>query len=471
MISIFDLGRTHKKFLVFDEDYNVLEESATVIPDIKDEDGYSCEDLEAISRWMKSQIQNALFEKNYDLKALNFSAHGASFVHIDGSGKPATPLYDYLKPLDSDFLKRFYGLFDGKTKFSISTGSPSLNMLNSGIQLFWLKEEKPHIFRSIHSSLHLPQYGNFLFSGKRHADITSIGCHTGLWDFRKHNYHQWLEDEGLSFLLPEAEPVHIFDPVSFKDKKMAVGIGIHDSSAALLPFVKTAQKPFLLLSTGTWNITLNPFFKGTLNKEKYLQDCLYYLLDRNRKVAASRLFLGNEFDFQTRKLETYYNKQRGYYQEVRTEKGLFDEAVKNQYKGAIFYPQTMKDTGPFPDLKGPQPDLSKFDSFEAAYYKMMLDLTYLQKLSIQLVSGDIKRLYLSGGFLKNDIFKELLQGFLPDWQLFIAENKRASALGAAVALHEVWQREPLTKSISPVIPYTKQFDLDLSRYEIPEFLV
>ncbi len=469
VIAIFDLGRTHKKFFLFDPQYKVVKEVTTTIPDIKDEDGDNCEDLAAISQWMKNQLHDTLADQNLNLKAINFSAHGASLVHIDNKGKPVTPLYDYLKPLDSSFLNRFYNIFGGKSQFSITTGSPVLNMLNSGIQLFWLKEKKPDLFKAVQSSLHLPQYGNFLFSGKKHADLTSIGCHTGLWDFNTKEYHHWVKDKGLAYLLPNAESANTVDRIDLSGKEVAIGIGIHDSSAALLPFVKTTQKSFVLLSTGTWNITLNPFFKGILSEEKYFQDCLYYLLDKDRKIAASRLFLGNELDEQAKKLESYFNKRKGYYQDIRIEKGLFEEAIINSSENTAFYPQTMKGTGPFPDLNAPQTDFSKFDSFEAAYYKMMLDLTYLQKLSIELVCGDTKRLYLSGGFLKNEVFKEFLQAFLPDWQLFIAENKRASPLGAAVAIHEAWQKEPLSESISPIIPFVKQFDLDLSRYIPPDF--
>src|SRR5699024_8628400 len=196
----------------------------------------------------------------------------------------------------------------GRAGFSIATGSPALNLLNSGIQLYWLKKYRPEQYKKIESSLHLPQYGNFIFSGKKHADITSIGCHTGLWDFKKQTYHHWLRDNNLQLLLPQAEPVDAHDQIVINKKRIPVGIGMHDSSAALLPFVKTAKQPFLLLSSGTWNITLNPFFEGSLEKEKYLRDCLYYLLDVERKVAASRLFLGNEYDFQAKRLASQFNR-------------------------------------------------------------------------------------------------------------------------------------------------------------------
>ncbi|HLR36452.1 MAG TPA: FGGY family carbohydrate kinase, partial [Chitinophagaceae bacterium] len=117
VIAIFDLGRTNKKFILFDRDYHIVEEIATNIPDIKDEDGDDCEDLAAIFSWMKQQLQAALDDEKYNIKAINFSSHGASFVHLDQQGNPVTPLYDYMKPLKQEFLNDFYGLFGGKENF------------------------------------------------------------------------------------------------------------------------------------------------------------------------------------------------------------------------------------------------------------------------------------------------------------------------------------------------------------------
>lgn len=471
MIAIFDLGRTNKKFILFDRDYHIIEETTTAIPDIKDEDGDDCEDLSAIFSWMKQQLQIALEDEKYNIKAVNFSAHGASFVHLDKSGMPATPLYDYMKPLEQEFLDEFYDLFGGKENFPLATGSPALDMLNSGIQLYWLKKKKPEVFQKIESSLHLPQYANYLFSHKKHADYSSIGCHTGLWDFDKKDYHGWLQEEQLMHLLPEAETSETYDMVEFGDKKIPVGVGLHDSSAALLPFVKTAKAPFLLLSTGTWNITLNPYFKGVLDKGAFERDCLFFLLDKGQKVAASRLFLGKEYDFQVRRLEKYFNKEKGEAQNIQLDKSKIEWLAENQSTDTTFYPEKMQGTGPFPHLKGKQPNLSLFDSFEDAYLKLMLDLTFLQKKSVEMVCGEIKRLYLSGGFIKNKVFMELLQAFLPDWEISIAENKRATALGAALVMHEVVYDTPPPKSVISVIPFKKELNLHLNNYEIPETII
>ena len=467
MIAIFDLGRTNKKFILFDRDYHIIEETATAIPDIKDEDGDDCEDLSAIFSWMKQQLQIALEDEKYNIKAVNFSAHGASFVHLDKSGMPATPLYDYMKPLEQEFLDEFYDLFGGKENFPLATGSPALDMLNSGIQLYWLKKCRPDYFNKIETSLHLPQYANYFFSHKVHADYSSIGCHTGLWDFKRRDYHSWLETEKLRRLLPKPEVSEAYDVVNFKNKKIPVGVGLHDSSAALLPFVKTSASPFLLLSTGTWNITLNPYFEGSLSKEELKKDCLFFLLDKGQKVAASRLFLGKEYDFQVRRLEVFFDKKRGYAQNVSLDKRKIQWLADNQAEDNTFYPEKMQGTGPFPCLKGKQPNLFQFDSFEEAYLKLMLDLTFLQTKSIKMVCGDIKRLYISGGFIKNKVFMEILQAFLPDWQIFIAENKRATALGAALSMHEVVYDTPPPKSVTSVVPFEKKLSLQLDKYEMP----
>lgn len=465
VIAVFDIGRTHKKFLLFDAAYQVVEETSVAWPDIKDEDGYTCENMPEITVWMREQIEGALKKKAL-IKAINFSAHGASLVHLDAAGNQAAPMYDYMKPLSEEITDGFYDLFGGRAAFSRATGSPVLDMLNSGIQLYWLKRTRPDLLGKLDVSLHLPQYGNFIFSGKKHADITSIGCHTGMWDFGKGAYHHWLSDEGLAHLMAPAEPVTTYDQVRFGRRTIPTGIGLHDSSAALLPFVYTADKPFLLLSSGTWNITLDPFFEGELCDQDYQRDCLYFLLDVDRKVAASRLFLGHEYQHQVKKLEAFYQKRKGYYLEVEPNPALFAQALREQSADTVFYPETMAGTGPFPHLKRPAVNLNRFSGFEEAYHKLMLDLTYLQKVSVEMLSrhSPVDRLYISGGFVQSHVFMELLHAFLPGWELFIAENKRASALGAAVAMHDVWQSTPLTRAVSPIVRFNPRLSLDLSSY-------
>ena len=51
-------------------------------------------------------------------------------------------------------------------------------MLNSALQLFWIKNNKPEKFRQIQHSVHFPSILSFLFHEKLFSGICSIGCHT-----------------------------------------------------------------------------------------------------------------------------------------------------------------------------------------------------------------------------------------------------------------------------------------------------
>lgn len=467
VIAIFDIGRTNKKFMLFDQQYRMVHETAVNIPDILDEDGHPCEDHVSITLWMKEVLQAAAASSDFEIQAMNFSAHGASMVHIGLDGVPVAPIYDYLKPLDAKLTDAFYGQFGGRKAFSMQTGSPKLDMLNSGIQLFWLKHAKPTVFKKIKTSLHLPQYCHYVFTQQAYADITSVGCHTGLWDVGKKAYHDWLNNENVQMLLPSVASLDTSCQVSLWQKSIPVGIGLHDSSAALLPFVYTANAPFLLLSSGTWNITLNPYFSDILSAQDYERDCLYFLLNKDKPVAASRLFLGHECDHQVKRMQAFFHRQAEKHQPIHPDPSLLESALKKHSVQTTFFPETMTGTGPFPALQGPAPDLSLFASFEEAYHKLMLDMAYLQKISIQLLckKEEVKRLYINGGFARNRLFMEVLQGFLPNWELFIAENKLGSAVGAALAIHEKWNRHPIPSTVASLLPFKPTLEWDAHRYQ------
>ena len=78
--------------------------------------------------------------------------------------------------------------------------------------------------------MHLPQYLSFIISSRAASDITSVGCHTQLWDFKKHKYHKWVYDEGMR---TKFAPIYRGDKIvniTSDSRKTAIGIGLHDSS-------------------------------------------------------------------------------------------------------------------------------------------------------------------------------------------------------------------------------------------------
>ena len=111
VIAIFDVGKTNKKLVLLDEQYKVVHEEHRQLKDSVDEDGFACESVEALTSWIKDSFAAILQNEHFEIRAVNFSAYGASFVYLDEDLKLAAPLYNYLKPFDRHLLEKFYCLF------------------------------------------------------------------------------------------------------------------------------------------------------------------------------------------------------------------------------------------------------------------------------------------------------------------------------------------------------------------------
>src|SRR5690606_28499950 len=101
-IAVFDIGKTNKKLLLFDEQYNVIHSLSRQFDEITDEDDFPTENLEELSKWVLSTWKELEDNRRFDIKALNFTTYGASFVHLDRQGKPVGALYNYLKPFPEE---------------------------------------------------------------------------------------------------------------------------------------------------------------------------------------------------------------------------------------------------------------------------------------------------------------------------------------------------------------------------------
>lgn len=422
VIAIFDVGKTNKKLFLFDEQYNIVFERSARFSEITDEDGDVCENVEALRQSLLDSVNEVLESNEFSLKAINYSAYGASFVYLDKKGNVLTPLYNYLKKYPEALHKKFYNDYGGEIEFSHRTASPVLGSLNSGLQLYRIRYEKPELFQRIHTALHLPQYLSYLITGKTVSDITSIGCHTGLWDFEKNNYHVWVKkekiEEKLAPLFPYSEIVNLI----YQNQKLVSGIGLHDSSAALIPYLVSFKEPFVLISTGTWNITLNPFNQTLLTSDELQQDCLCYMSYEGKPVKASRLFAGYEHDEYITSLASYFDRSVQYYKEVNFDPHLTEE---------------IKDENELPPVYS-------FKSYEEAYHHFMFYLLKKQKQATDLViTKNVKRIFVDGGFSKNPLFMNMLASLYPDREVFAATIAQSTALGSALVIHQHWNKQVL----------------------------
>ncbi|GAA3654755.1 FGGY-family carbohydrate kinase [Flavivirga jejuensis] len=428
--AVFDIGKTNKKFFLFDKNYKEVYKEYIQFDEIKDEDGYPTENLQALQAWLKSVFEKILENAAYNVKAINFSTYGASFVHLDENGDVLTPLYNYTKPIDESVIDSFIEKYGPKEDFLSTTGCFDLSLLNSGLQLYWIKHTKPEVFKKIKYSLHLPQYLSYVFTGIPLSEYTSIGCHTALWDYSKKDYHKWVYKEALNHILPTIVSTETSINMNYNGKRIKIGVGIHDSSSALLPYVRSINKNFVLISTGTWSIALNPFTVHPISIETKDKDFINYMRINGKPVKASRLFLGNEYKIQVSKLVKHFGVSKDSHKHIKFNYKTYSEIIqdfKYMYKW-----ESITDT----DM--PSKTQIPYDKFEHAYHQLMTELVLLQIKSIKDVIGNdtIKRLYVDGGFSDNDLYIKLLSHYFRDKKLRTTDSSLGSALGAAISISD-----------------------------------
>ena len=487
VIAILDVGKTNKKILLFDEQYRIVWERSMAFGSATDEDGESCEDLGRLTSWVGESLTLASALPDIRIRAVNFSAYGASLVHLGGDGQPVAPLYNYLKAYPEALRKKFYKSYGGEVTFSMLTASPVLGSLNSGMQLYRIKHQLPELYARIHCSLHLPQYLSWLLTGKAFSEITSIGCHTNLWNFAQQHYHEWVYREGIIGKLAPIVPstsVQLLGVerataitgggarsiASGRAAEIVAGVGLHDSSASIIPYLESFREPFVLISTGTWCITMNPFNDEQLTVAELQQDCLCYMSYLGRPVKAARLFAGHDHEQQVKRLADHFQVSPAIAAAVafdptcvdllRAREGQVVAPGKagggSKVRGAATAGGKARATNRAGKVAPPlkvsifgKRELADFDSFEQAYHRLMMDIMEQQVASTRLVLHDtgVRRIFVDGGFGRNQVYMHLLAAAFPDMEVFAASIPQATALGAALAIHSHWNKRILPGDI------------------------
>jgi len=455
-IAIFDIGKTNKKVLLFDKDLNMVYQKEQKFTEIKDEDGFACDDVHLIEQWIKNTLTELSANPEYNIKAVNFSTYGATLMFIDENGNPLTPLYNYLKPMPAAITDDLYAKHGGLAEFSRKTASPAMGFLNSGLQIPWLKKTKPEIFAKVKLILHFPQYCSYLLSNKPVSEHTSIGCHTAMWDFDEMRYHDWLAAEGITLPdpVPNTTTFKIADGVltgsnpetagtnnpkssaansSRQNTDLLTGTGIHDSSASLAPYIIASKEKFILLSTGTWCINMNPFNYEPLTDAELQNDCLSYMSVAQKPVKSSRLFMGHMHDVNLERLNEFFGVDKDHFKSVKLNKQIAERIME---QGLKFFSNGIPE-----NYIDESVDYSQFANFEEAYHQLMMDLTTLNKQSIDMViqkDDDIQCIYISGGFARNEIFVSHLATLYSNKKVYTSEIDNATALGAAMVVYSAF---------------------------------
>jgi len=183
---------------------------------------------------------------------------------------------------------------------------------------------------------------------------------------------------------------------------------------------------FILISTGTWCIFMNPFNKEPLTTEQLRRDSLCYMSIQQQQVKSSRLFLGHIHDVNVERLNRHFGVVSGHYKTIKTTSEKIDRLLRNS-RGRVFFRQGVP-----ADNVDSSVNLSHFLTFADAYHQLMLDLVDLSMESLNLIiptEDHTKTVYISGGFARNELFVRLLASRLPGKKVYTSEIDNATALG------------------------------------------
>ncbi len=288
---VFDLGKTNKKILLFENDEVISIEKKEFPEQIRS--GIIFEPIYEISEWFMALIKKIV--QKYKVETITISSHGGTFVCVDESGEMVAPVLSYLNEPHPSVIQKFNSLAGDTHSLYKKTCTPRMEKsVNQAIGFMNACYLFPSIMKASNAVLCLPQYFVMLLTGEKLTELTCLGCHTYLWDFEKRDWSDIARGIGYEKLSP---PV-----IKNKDKKILVsdfnkkkfGIdfdievlpGIHDSNASLLPYLLQYGSKFFLHSTGSWCVTMLPSKDSSISENEMENNIFYNINVLNEPVKT-----------------------------------------------------------------------------------------------------------------------------------------------------------------------------------------
>lgn len=296
-IAVIDIGKTNAKLALVDLEAR-REIAVTTRPNgVLQGPPYPHFDTEGHWRFVLEGLR--AFHADHGIDAISVTTHGAAAALLAADGSLAAPVLDY-EHTGPDTLALAYNAL--RPGFDV-TGSPRLPMgLNLGAQLHWQFATDPTLIGRTATIVTYPQYWGFRLTGKTATDVTSIGCHTDLWNPYRGCFSPLVERLGLAGkLAPTLASGAILGTVT-PAVAAATGLpvttrvatGIHDSNASLLPHLIDRQVPFAVVSTGTWVICMA--MGGEAVALDPARDTLVNVNAFGQPVPSARFMGGREYE-------------------------------------------------------------------------------------------------------------------------------------------------------------------------------
>ena len=337
-IAVLDIGKTNAKVVVLDAETGAEIASARTPNTVLTDGPYPHYDVEALWAFALDAFRRFAADPGFD--TISITTHGASAALLDADGELVLPVLDY----EHEYPAEIRAAYDTLRPPFAETFSPRLAMgLNLGAQLHYQKAAFPEAFARVAAIVTYPQYWAARLTGIAANEVTSLGCHTDLWNPKTGSYSALVDTLGIRPLMAPVRPA--FDALGLVLPEIAAVIGtsvpvhcgIHDSNASLLPHLVGRKAPFSVVSTGTW--VINFAVGGDLAHLDPARDTLANVDAYGRAVPSSRFMGGREFEMLSAEI--------GNVSEEEATKALPSVIAK----GMMLLPNVVSGSGPFPGRK------------------------------------------------------------------------------------------------------------------------
>ncbi|NTF30779.1 FGGY-family carbohydrate kinase [Rhizobium skierniewicense] len=418
-VAIIDIGKTHAKVIVVDGQSGEEIASRKVANRVLSSPPYPHYDIDALWTFILEGL--AAFYREPGYQAISIATHGASAALLNAEGNLALPVLDYEHSYPDDIQKAYAVL---RPPFE-ETFSPALPMgLNIGAQLHYQKTEFPEAFADVADIMTYPQYWAYRLTGVKANEVTSLGCHTDLWQPGKAVFSSLPGRLGITDLMAPVRSA--FDTLGSLLPDMAKRIGagedipvycgLHDSNASLLPHLMVREGPFSVISTGTWVIcfgvgapleTLDPARDTLVNVDAFA-----------KPVPSARFMGGREFELLTAGVTPG---------DPSASAAALDRVVSDII---LYRPNAVEGSGPYPGMKGhwirePRDDDERWVA--ASLYAAMMTARCLELI------GKAPTIIVEGPFARNTHFTAALAAITGAGVMVTDGNSPSgTALGAAL---------------------------------------
>lgn len=482
-IAVLDIGMTNKKVVLYSMELALISEKKRVFPPLM-RDGLETHNLAKMEAWFFQVLKD--YSREYSIKALAVSTHGATFVCTDEKGAPIAPCIYYTHEPEPAFYDRFYALAGDRKELQARTGTPNFSaLINPAKGLFFLRERYPTEFEKARLVLPFPQYWGMRFTGVPAAEGTYIGCHTYLYDWTRGDYSSVADVLGIRGKLPSPirqawDVLGTITPEVAKRTDLSpqtlVTLGIHDSNASILPHLASnSGRDFLLNSTGTWCVLMHPVKKYGFEPDELGKVVFFNRSAWNTPIKTAIFLGGKEYETWIGLVAKFQNKAP---RELEAPARADYERVLKEKKCFIL-PEIVPGSGQFPGSiaraaeNGVQYKLADIETQNTIPLFLRDPKTAQAVLNISIVMqtevalqrtglGKNTDILTEGGFRNNNDYNRLLASAFPDNSVYLTDLQEATSFGAAMtALAALKHIDPVELShfihiekalVSPMLP-------------------